>query len=56
MFHQFKITTYAIILFLFVISFVLVTSRSDAEAQGGASLDHQIQSLQGVALFLSKIK
>ena len=48
MLHQFKITTYAIILFLFVISFLLVTSRSDVEAQAGAALDQEIKSLQGM--------
>ena len=47
MFTNNKITSYAIIFFLFVISFGLATTGSKAEAQVGAQLDQTIQSLQG---------
>ena len=47
MLQKIKITSYAIILFLFVISFGLATTGSKAEAQVGAALDQAIQSLQG---------
>ncbi len=47
MLQKFKITTYTIVFFLFVISFGLATTGSDAEAQEGAhrhqSLESQIQ-------------